>query len=43
MQSIEDDVRKLGIRTFPIPLGLKRNEAAEQSMVPARTQAALRT
>jgi choline dehydrogenase-like flavoprotein len=27
MQSIEDDVRKLGINTFPIPLGLKRNEA----------------
>jgi choline dehydrogenase-like flavoprotein len=27
MQSIEDDVRKLGIHTFPIPLGLKRNEA----------------
>ena len=27
MQAIEDDVRKLGIRTFPIPLGLKRNEA----------------
>lgn len=27
MQSIEDDVRKLGIPTFPIPLGLKRNEA----------------
>ena len=26
MQSIEDDVRKLGIRTFPIPLGLKRKE-----------------
>jgi choline dehydrogenase-like flavoprotein len=26
MQSIEDDVRKLGIHTFPIPLGLKRNE-----------------
>uniref|UniRef100_A0A7V4XQY3 GMC family oxidoreductase n=1 Tax=Acidobacterium capsulatum TaxID=33075 RepID=A0A7V4XQY3_9BACT len=26
MQSIEDDVRKLGINTFPIPLGLKRNE-----------------
>ncbi len=26
MQAIEDDVRKLGIRTFPIPLGLKRNE-----------------
>jgi choline dehydrogenase-like flavoprotein len=27
MQSIEDEVRKLGIHTFPIPLGLKRNEA----------------
>ena len=27
MQKIEDDVRELGIRTFPIPLGLKRNEA----------------
>jgi choline dehydrogenase-like flavoprotein len=27
MQVIEDDVRKLGINTFPIPLGLKRNEA----------------
>jgi choline dehydrogenase-like flavoprotein len=27
MQTIEDDVRKLGINTFPIPLGLKRNEA----------------
>src|ERR1700727_1758936 len=27
MQIIEDDVRKLGIHTFPIPLGLKRNEA----------------
>ncbi len=27
MQSIEDDVRKLGIHTFPMPLGLKRNEA----------------
>jgi len=26
MQAIEDDVRKLGINTFPIPLGLKRNE-----------------
>jgi choline dehydrogenase-like flavoprotein len=25
MQTIEDDVRKLGIHTFPIPLGLKRN------------------
>jgi choline dehydrogenase-like flavoprotein len=27
MQAIEEDVRKLGINTFPIPLGLKRNEA----------------
>ena len=27
MQSIEDDVRKLGVRTFPMPLGLKRNDA----------------
>jgi len=27
MQRIEDDVRRLGINTFPIPLGLKRNEA----------------
>ncbi|MGC2162047.1 MAG: GMC family oxidoreductase [Silvibacterium sp.] len=27
MQSLEDDVRKLGIHTFPIPLGLKLNEA----------------
>ena len=27
MQAIEDDVRKLGINTFPIPLGLKLNEA----------------
>jgi choline dehydrogenase-like flavoprotein len=27
MQIIEDDVRKLGVHTFPIPLGLKRNEA----------------
>jgi choline dehydrogenase-like flavoprotein len=27
MQTIEDDVRKLGIHTFPIPLGLKRNPA----------------
>ena len=27
MQTIEDDVRKLGVHTFPIPLGLKRNEA----------------
>ena len=27
MQLIEEDVRKLGINTFPIPLGLKRNEA----------------
>ncbi len=25
MQEIEDDVRKLGINTFPIPLGLKRD------------------
>jgi choline dehydrogenase-like flavoprotein len=25
MQTIEDDVRKLGVNTFPIPLGLKRN------------------
>ncbi len=25
MQAIEDDVRKSGINTFPIPLGLKRN------------------
>jgi len=28
MQAIEDSVRKLGIHTFPIPLGLKRDEAA---------------
>src|ERR1700691_1567933 len=28
MQSIEDSVRKLGIHTFPIPLGLKRDETA---------------
>jgi choline dehydrogenase-like flavoprotein len=28
MQAIEASVRKLGINTFPIPLGLKRNEAA---------------
>jgi len=28
MQSIEDSVRKLGIHTFPIPLGLKRDEGA---------------
>jgi choline dehydrogenase-like flavoprotein len=28
MQSIEDSVRSLGIHTFPIPLGLKRNEIA---------------
>ncbi len=28
MQAIEDDVRKLGIRTFPIPLGLKLNAAS---------------
>jgi choline dehydrogenase-like flavoprotein len=27
MQAVEDDVRKLGVRTFPIPLGLKRDEA----------------
>jgi choline dehydrogenase-like flavoprotein len=27
MQSIEDDVRKLGVNTFPIPLGLKLNES----------------
>ncbi len=27
MESIEKDVRKLGIHTFPMPLGLKRNEA----------------
>ena len=27
MQAIEDAVRKLGVNTFPIPLGLKRNEA----------------
>jgi choline dehydrogenase-like flavoprotein len=27
MQTIENDVRQLGIHTFPIPLGLKRNEA----------------
>ncbi|MBB5063683.1 GMC oxidoreductase [Granulicella mallensis] len=27
MQSIENDVRKLGVNTFPIPLGLKRNES----------------
>ena len=27
MQAIEDDIRKLGIHTFPIPLGLKHNEA----------------
>ncbi len=27
MQAIEDDVRKLGIHTFPIPLGLKRDAA----------------
>ena len=27
MQTIEDDVRKLGVNTFPIPLGLKRDEA----------------
>jgi glycerol uptake facilitator-like aquaporin len=28
MQSIEDSVRKLGIHTFPIPLGLKRDESS---------------
>jgi choline dehydrogenase-like flavoprotein len=27
MQTIEDDVRALGVRTFPIPLGLKLNVA----------------
>jgi len=27
MQLVEDEVRKLGVHTFPIPLGLKRNEA----------------
>ena len=27
MKSIEDDVRALGVNTFPIPLGLKRNDA----------------
>ena len=27
MQAIEDDVRNLGVHTFPIPLGLKRNQA----------------
>jgi choline dehydrogenase-like flavoprotein len=27
MQSLEDDVRKLGIHTFPIPLALQRNES----------------
>lgn len=27
MQCIQDDVRKLGVNTFPVPLGLKRNEA----------------
>ncbi len=26
MQAIEDSVRKLGVNTFPIPLGLKRDE-----------------
>ncbi|HEY1741791.1 MAG TPA: GMC family oxidoreductase [Granulicella sp.] len=31
MQSIEDSVRKLGINTFPIPLGLKLNEADPQA------------
>jgi len=30
MQEIEDDVRKLGVSTFPIPLGLKRD--AEDSV-----------
>jgi choline dehydrogenase-like flavoprotein len=28
MQAIEDSVRKLGINTFPVPLGLKRNKEA---------------
>jgi choline dehydrogenase-like flavoprotein len=27
MQLVEDEVRKLGVHTFPVPLGLKRNEA----------------
>jgi choline dehydrogenase-like flavoprotein len=27
MQAIEDDVRKLGVNTFPIPVALKRDEA----------------
>jgi choline dehydrogenase-like flavoprotein len=27
MREIEDDVRRLGVNTFPIPLGLKRDEA----------------
>ena len=27
MQTIENDVRQLGINTFPMPLGLKRNDA----------------
>ena len=27
MQTIEDDVRRLGVNTFPIPLGLKRDDA----------------
>src|SRR6202451_4228867 len=27
MQTIEEDVRKLGIHTFPVPLGLKRDAA----------------
>lgn len=27
MAAVEDGVRKLGVNTFPIPLGLKRNEA----------------
>jgi choline dehydrogenase-like flavoprotein len=39
MQSIEDDVRKLGIHTFPIPLGLKRNEA---TLSPRNAYAAIR-
>jgi hypothetical protein len=26
MQAVEQDVRKLGVSTFPIPPGLKRNE-----------------
>ncbi len=28
MQAIEDGVRKIGVNTFPIPLGLKRNSAS---------------